>query len=188
MAEEKTAGQMPLLLDVAEARPTRSSRADRRLFSAEQQRYLSGPVIFNGKGSNAWAEDCPDWLRFEAIPRARLEQVLLESADTVAPGLATLEEACAYLWSASLEAPLHRDDAAICLWVAAMVVARHRGDDAADVMRAIDPNAVRAADGRPALRDLSSDQQRQLDHLRREIRRAVVRHAAKQATRCKPHR
>jgi hypothetical protein len=112
--------------------------------------------------------------------------VLLESAGATAPGLTTLEEACAYLWSASLDAPLHQDAAAIYVWVAANVIARQRGSDPADVVRGVDPDAVRSVDGRPALRDLSSDQQRQLDHVRREIRRAVVRHAAKRATRRQP--
>jgi hypothetical protein len=149
--------------------------------TADQERYLFGPIIFHGKGGNAWAEDCPDWLQHDTIPRARFEQVLLESAGAAASGLATLEEACAYLWSASLDAPLRHDDAAIYVWVAANVIARRRGSDPADVMRGVDPDAVRSVDGRPALRNLSSDQRRQLDHLRREIRRAVVRHAANQA-------
>ncbi|HKZ86397.1 MAG TPA: hypothetical protein VJ793_22435 [Anaerolineae bacterium] len=186
MAKEKAA-QMPLLLDVAEEQPSESTRVDSRLFSAEQRRYLSGPIIFHGKGGNTWAEDCPDWL-YDAIPRARFEQVLLESGGTVASGLATLEEITAYLMTASLEAPLHHDYAVIYLWAAANVIARHRGGDPTDVMQMVDASAVHEVDGRRVLRDLSPDLQRELAYLRREIRRAVVRHAAKQATRRKPYR
>ena len=45
-------------------------------FTAEQRRYLSGPLVLHNPG---WADSVPDWL-IAAIPAARLEQVTAEVA------------------------------------------------------------------------------------------------------------
>ena len=66
----------------------------------------------------------PDWLRY-VILLARAAQVAAEVAGEVEPGLATLEEVCAYLYTASLMFPLHRDYAEVYVWATAQVLARH---------------------------------------------------------------
>ncbi len=160
--------------------PKRASAAP---LSAEQATYLRGPIIFHGKGGNAWDEDCPAWLWREAIPAARWTRLLAEVAGRAGhdAGLATLEEATAYLMTASLEAPLGSDYTDIYVWVACQVFARHRGGAAVDVMRLIDPDAVRQTDGRFEIRDLDRYRRQLLDDLLRRIRQAVVRRAARQA-------
>ena len=88
--------------------------------TAEQRRYLSGPLVLHNSG---WADTLPGWL-VEVIPLARVAQVAAEVAGEVDPGLATLEEVCAYLYTASLAFPLHRDYAEVYVWATAQVLAR----------------------------------------------------------------
>jgi hypothetical protein len=88
--------------------------------TAEQGRYLSGPIVLHNPG---WADTVPEWLT-AAIPAARLAQVMAEAASETERGLATLEEVCAYLYTASLAFPLDRDHAAIYLWVTAQALSR----------------------------------------------------------------
>ena len=79
--------------------------------TAEQRRYLSGPLVLHNPG---WADCVPDWLT-AAVPAARLTQVAAEIAGETDQPLATLEEVCAYLFTGSLAFPLDRDHAAIYL-------------------------------------------------------------------------
>jgi hypothetical protein len=83
--------------------------------TTSEQRYLLGPIVYHPGG---W--DAGDILP-KFIPQARLELVL--SGEKV---LATLEEALAYLASASLCFPLSSDDAQVMFWLTQEVWARHK--------------------------------------------------------------
>ena len=86
----------------------------------DEVRYLLGPVVYHPGGWDAW-QILPKY-----IPQARLELVLSGEKS-----LATLEEALAYLASASLSFPLHGDDAEVLFWLTHEVWAKHKliGDD-----------------------------------------------------------
>jgi hypothetical protein len=83
--------------------------------NAETLRYLSGPIIAHQGGE----DQVPDWLR-QAIPQARRE--LVESGEAT---LATEEEACAYLMTASLALPLDHNWAGAYIWIASRVCGKH---------------------------------------------------------------
>ena len=137
--------------------------------TAEQRRYLSGPLVLHNE---SWADTLPDWLR-QVIPAARTAQVMAETTDEVEPGLATLEEVCAYLYTASLAFPLHRDYAEVYVWATAQVLARQG--------RAASVEAVFEMLGEAGARfqSLTADQECEvLRMLQRDIRRSVVRHSA----------
>jgi hypothetical protein len=59
------------------------------------------------------------------FPQALLAQVLAEVAGEEPEGLASLEEALAYLSTASLVAPLHRDASRMFFWVFGQVGPRY---------------------------------------------------------------
>jgi hypothetical protein len=56
-------------------------------FTAEQRRYLSGPIVLHNPG---WADTVPEWLT-ATIPAARLEQVQAEVEDETVRDLAPLK-------------------------------------------------------------------------------------------------
>ncbi len=135
--------------------------------TTEQWRYLSGPLVLHNPG---WADTLPGWL-VEVIPLARAAQVAAETAGEVEPSLATLEEVCAYLYTASLASPLHRDYAEVHIWATAQVLARHG--------RAASVEAVFEMLGEMGVRyqTLTPYQEREvLRVLQRDIRRSVARH------------
>jgi len=94
--------------------PTATGAASPRL-NAETLRYLAGPIIAHQDSE----DEVPDWLR-QAIPQARRE--LVESGEAT---LATEEEVCAYLMTASLAMPLDRDWAGAYIWIASRVCGKH---------------------------------------------------------------
>jgi hypothetical protein len=94
--------------------PTATGAASPRL-NAETLRYLSGPIIAHQGGE----DEVPDWLR-QAIPQARRE--LVERGEAT---LATEEEACAYLMTASLALPLDHNWAGTYIWIASRVCGKH---------------------------------------------------------------
>lgn len=137
--------------------------------TTEQRRYLSGPLVLHNE---SWADTLPDWLR-QVIRLARAAQVAAEATGEVEPGLAALEEVCAYLYTASLAFPLHRDYAEVYVWATAQVLARHG--------RAASVEAVCEMLGevRARFQSLTADQEcGVLRVLQRDIRRSVVRHSA----------
>jgi len=137
--------------------------------TTEQRRYLSGPLVLHNE---SWADTLPDWLR-QVIPAARAAQVMAETADEAEPGLATLEEVCAYLYTASLAFPLPHDYAEVCVWATAQMLAKHG--------RATSIEAVFEMLGEVGARfqSLTHYQEREvLRVLQRDIRRSVARHAA----------
>jgi hypothetical protein len=86
---------------------------------------------------------------------------------------ASLEEAAAYLYTASLAAPLARDWSDIYFWVADRVMHTHGvlPEDQA-IWDLIDPDEGLS----PNVRELTPYLQEELNGLRRDVRRAVVRH------------
>jgi hypothetical protein len=136
--------------------------------TAEQRRYLSGPLVLHNPG---WADCVPDWLT-SAIPAARLNQVIAEIAGEADQPLATLEEVCAYLFTASLAFPLDGDHTAIYLWATAQVLTRQG--------HAVSVESVFEMLGEVGVRHqiLSQYQEREvLRALQRDIRRSVARHS-----------
>lgn len=137
--------------------------------TTEQRRYLSGPLVLHNA---SWADTLPDWLR-NVILLARAAQVAGEVAGEVEPGLATLEEVCAYLYTASLVFPLPRDYAEVYVWAIAQVLAKHG--------RAASVEAVFEVLGEAGAlyRALTPYQERDvLRRLQCDIRRSVARHSA----------
>jgi hypothetical protein len=122
-----------------------------------EQRYLLGPIVYHPGG---W--DAGDILP-KFIPQARLELVL--SGEKV---LATLEEALAYLASASLCFPLSSEDAQVTFWLFQTVWEKHK------LIRDDQPVWAMLGHDRPfALTPYLESEV--LNSLRRKIRTAVVR-------------
>ncbi len=137
--------------------------------TAEQRRYLSGPIVLHNSG---WADTLPEWLS-AAIPVARLDQVTAENAGEIEHDLATLEEVCAYLYTASLAFPLDRDHAAIYLWATGQVLTHQ--DRVASIESVFEMLGEIGRD----CQTLTNYQESNVLHvLQRDIRRSVVRHAA----------
>jgi len=127
--------------------------------TAGEQRYLLGPIIYHPGG---W--DAGDILP-KFIPQARLELVLSGEKD-----LATLEEALAYLASASLCFPLSSEDAQVMFWLTQEVWARHK------LIREDQPVWAMLGHDRPFVLTLYLENE-VLNSLRRKIRTAVVSHS-----------
>jgi hypothetical protein len=127
--------------------------------SADEKRYLTGPIVYHPGGWDAGP------ILPTLIPQARLELVLSGEKN-----LATLEDALAYLSSASHVAPLHNEDAEIMFWLTQTVWEKQnliRGDQPIWEMLGHDkPFALT-----PYLEN------EVLNSLRRKIRASVVRHA-----------
>jgi len=136
--------------------------------TAEQRRYLSGPIVLHNPG---WADTVPEWLT-AAIPVARLAQVQAEVEDETVHNLATLEEVCAYLYTASPAFPLDRDHTAIYLWATAQVLSRH---GLAPSVESVFELLGEIGAHHQALTDYQEHEV--LGALRRDIRRSVARHA-----------
>ncbi len=131
-------------------------------------RYITGPlVVYDG----SWGRDVPGWLR-SAVRRARIEQVQQEVERGEQGELGTLEEACAYLMTASLAVPLNHDWATIYIYVAGRVLSRH----------GTLPAGLWPALGREEGAGLTPCLQDRLDGLRRWQRRATVRAAKRQGS------
>jgi hypothetical protein len=125
------------------------------MLNAETLRYLSGPIIAHTGGEGA----VPDWLR-QAIPQARLD--LVGSGEAT---LATEEEACAYLMTASLAVPLDRNWADTYIWIANRVCGKHsRMPQGQDFWTAL---------GHDTPQSLNRNQESDLWKLREWLRRGV---------------
>lgn len=145
---------------------------DRKLHAYELH-YLRGPVVFYMGGG--WEDTVPDWL-MRAIPKARLPQLLAEAvADVPEYGrMCSLEEVVAYLYTACLSFPLAQEWANVYFWTSDQVMrARRKLLAGQSIWDIIDP----AGELGPDRRELSDYERREyLDGLRRDIRRAVVKH------------
>jgi len=127
--------------------------------TADEQRYLLGPIVYHPGGWDAGP------ILPRLIPQARIELVLSGEKD-----LATLEEALAYLSSASNIAPLHSEDAEVMFWLTQTVWEKHK------LIRDDQPIwEMLGHDGPFALTPYLETEV--LNSLRRKIRSAVVKHA-----------
>jgi hypothetical protein len=130
--------------------------------TAEQKRYLEGPLMAADHG---WAQTIPEWLR-TAIPKARVERVLRELMEEAEGERATLEEVAAYLYTASLAAPLNHEVARVDFWVMAQVLAKYTADTPETIW-----DKLGLDEGERELTDYL--RREVLDRLRTDIRRAV---------------
>jgi len=156
------AGPPILFLEAVLGRPLRANEA----------RYLAGPLVLY---SPSWGGTIPPWLS-AAIPNARVAQVLAEAMGDVQEHdqMCSWEETAAYLYTASLSIPLSQEWRHVYFWVFDQVMRAHgKLSDGQTVWDLINPNEEFGPDHR----ELSEYEQREcLDKLRRDIRRAVVRH------------
>jgi len=90
---------------------------------------LSDPIIVMPGG---WGDTLPDWIKSQ-ITIERLAQDMKASKGE--KPTATDAEACAYLYTASLEAPMDSDWTRIYLYVAGKVVSRARDTEVPDDIR-----------------------------------------------------
>jgi hypothetical protein len=133
-----------------------------------EQRYLLGPIVYHPGG---W--DAGDILP-KFIPQARLELVLSGEKN-----LATLEEALAYLASASLCFPLSREDAEVMFWLTQEVWAKHK------LIREDQPVWEMLGHDRPFVLTPYLENE-VLNSLRRKIRTAVIRHSTVRPAKKRP--
>ncbi len=136
--------------------------------SAGEIRYLLGPIVYHPGGWDA-GTTLPKY-----IPQARLELVLSGEKD-----LATLEEALAYLSSASLCAPLHGENVEVMFWLTQEVWAKHK------LIRDDQPVwEMLGHDGPFVLSPYLENEV--LNSLRRKIRSSVVRHSTARPAKKRP--
>jgi hypothetical protein len=143
-----------------------------RELRADERRYLLGPIIVDHLGS-AW--ELPGWLRYEAIPRARIAQVVCEAQVELAEydRMASLEEAVAVLYTAGLSRPLNAEAAEAYIWAAAQVLPRyHMAESPLDILAKIygPDDAERCVE----MREYA--QREVLDRIRRDTRGYVIKH------------
>jgi hypothetical protein len=127
--------------------------------SADDRHYLLGPVVLHP------VSECADWIR-DAIPAARLKQVL--GRDEANKGLCSLEDALAYLSSASLAMPLAGDDAEMFFWLSQELCPQYGLTRDEPVWKSL---------GYPGPIELTPYLRSSLDALRSKIRAAIVKHA-----------
>jgi hypothetical protein len=155
----KDAVTVPLPSATAEQACRAATQEFLESLTADEQRYLQGPIVYHPGGWDA-GEIIP-----KLIPQARLELILAGEKE-----MATLEETLAYLASASLCFPLQREDAEIMLWLTQDVLGKHKlvhGDQPIwEMLGRTEPFALT-----PYI------EHEVLNSLRRKIRRAVVRHS-----------
>ena len=85
-------------------------------------------IVFPG----GWGDTLPEWLK-GAITMERLEANIRASKGEHPTG--TDAEACAYLYTAGLTAPMDHDWSQIYLYVATKTYARHKGDEVPEDIR-----------------------------------------------------
>ena len=90
---------------------------------------FTDPIIVYPGG---WGDTLPDWLK-EAITLERLETNIKTLNKDEPTG--TNSEACAYLYTAGLTAPMDGDWSQIYLYVATQTYARHKGNQVPEDIR-----------------------------------------------------
>ena len=117
------------------------------------------PIIVMPGG---WGDTLPEWLK-EAITLERL----IENMEGFRRGAmtATDAEACAYLYTASLEAPMGHDWSQVYFYVAGKVYERHRTKDSGVTM----PADIKVT-------ELTRNQQDDLAHLKAWIYKTRLKH------------
>ncbi len=120
---------------------------------------FTDPIIVMPGG---WGADLPDWIR-DAITLERL----IANVESFKTGVmtATDAEACAYLFTASLEAPMGHDWTQIYLYIASKVYEWHRTKDSGVTM----PEDIKVT-------ELTHGQQQDLDRLKAWIYDQRIKH------------
>jgi len=110
---------------------------------------FTDPIIVMPGG---WGETLPEWIK-----GATTLERLIENVEAIKRGAmtATDAEACAYLYTASLEAPMGHDWTQIYLYIAGKVYEKHRTKDSGVTM----PEDIRVT-------ELTRNQQDDLAHLK----------------------
>lgn len=138
---------------------------------ADHVRYMLGPVIvFQG----GWQDQFPDWLE-RAIYSARFEQIVLEHNGNELGRLATSVEVAAYTHIASLASPLPYRWSNVYLWSIAGALRKY--GHLKFPHQAIEETLASLGQGIPE--NLGIDEQHNFNRLARDIRRDVIKEAAK---------
>lgn len=86
--------------------------------TADQWKFLHGPLVLHQSG---WSDTLPDWMPAQARAE-RIEIVLGTKPWIIGP-----TELAAVMYGATLDHPLHREDADLYLWASTSAAARHYG-------------------------------------------------------------
>ena len=127
-------------------------------------------LVFPG----GWGDTLPEWLK-NAITLERLEVKMRVLKGEEMTG--TDAEACAYLYAASLTAPMDSDWSQIYLYVASKTYARNKGDQVPDDIRVDSLNDYQMSE----LNRLKAWLYRQRTRVRQESERAERRQAKQEA-------
>lgn len=84
-------------------------------------RYFLGPTVLH---RSPWADTLPNWLS-DAIPSDRLNLILQEQDEQRVGDLATPAEVMAYMYPATMDAPMQRDWVDVYLWAGNETLTRH---------------------------------------------------------------
>lgn len=85
-------------------------------------RYLAGPIIVH---QSRWENTIPKWLT-KAIPAARAEAIFTEAKDGEMGELATDEEVLAYMYPATMAAPLSNHWYQVYMYTGNLVLTKHQ--------------------------------------------------------------
>ncbi len=135
--------------------------------SQDHIHYMLGPVVVY---RNPWSETLPEWL-IKAVYKDRLEQILAEVEKDVTGDLATESEVVAYMYGATLAAPLPHEWAQVYCWCGNIVLAKHGGlTEDRTFWEMIGSDPVQLSE---------YQRSRLLQKLQRDIRRSVVKASAR---------
>ena len=114
--------------ETKELKPRQPARSDKQL---DQQiddlvGTFTDPIIVSPGG---WGDTLPDWIKSQITMERLLENMKASKGEKPT---ATDAEACAYLYTASLEAPMGSDWTQIYLYIAGKVVSRGRSAEIPD--------------------------------------------------------
>ncbi|MFC1975683.1 hypothetical protein ACFLXQ_04745 [Chloroflexota bacterium] len=140
---------------------------DKDNFSRDHIHYMLGPVVVH---PSPWSENLPDWL-IKAVYKDRLEQIFAEAEKGVTGEFATESEVMAFMYAATLDAPMSHDWVQVYLWCGNIALTRHgRFSEGRTFWEMIGSNPIQ----------LSDYQRIQfLQKLQRDIRRIVVKVSAR---------
>ncbi len=124
----------------------------------EHKQYFGAPII---SSESQWRETLPDWLK-KAVYQERFDIICKEYNEGEIGIRAGFTEAVTVLMPASMEAPLSHEMANIYLWCAKEAGIRYQGKSEEDFKGICD------------IRELDSDEKRQLDRLLADIRSKVI--------------
>ncbi|MBD1862372.1 MULTISPECIES: hypothetical protein [Trichocoleus] len=163
LQEQKSREILRLLMQVG-ARDIVAAYLEIGGFHHQHIRYLMGPTVLH---RSPWADTLPNWLP-EAIHRDRFESILSEHDEGLVGNLATPTEVMAYMYPATMDAPMQRDWVEVYLWAGNDVLTRHnRLPEGKTFWEHVDNSPI-------SYHQIKND----YEQLARDIRRKVVQAAA----------